>query len=120
MNEGSVLQAAASLPLANPVQAMREVEQLLDGLLATTLRSGERSAALAHLDGPIEALCSGAVEALAAERHPLQPAAAERAALAQQLEWKLAWNDALALHELCAPVGGLSRYRRRAAAAVCA
>ncbi|MGH8151873.1 MAG: hypothetical protein ACREPF_03935 [Rhodanobacteraceae bacterium] len=120
MNERSVLQAAASLPLANPVQAMREVEQLLDGLLATTLRSGERSAALAHLDGPIEALCSGAVEALAAERHPLQPAAAERAALAQQLEWKLAWNDALALHELCAPVGGLSRYRRRAAAAVCA
>ncbi|MGH8154284.1 MAG: hypothetical protein ACREP0_03475 [Rhodanobacteraceae bacterium] len=120
MNERSVLQAAAGLPLANPVQALREVEQLLDGLLATTLRSGERIAALAHLDAPIDALCSGTCDALAAERHPLQTAAAERAALAQQLEWKLAWNDALALHELCAPVGGLSRYRRRAAAAVCA
>lgn len=119
LNERSVLRAAVGLPLANPVQAMHEVEQLLDGLLAATLRSGERSAALAHLDGPVDALCSGAANALFAERHPLRPAAAERVALAQQLDWKLAWNDALALHELCAPAGRLSRSRRKTAATVC-
>lgn len=117
----AALAAAAGLPLANPAQALREVEQLLDGMLATAWRGGERAAVLARLRAPVASLCQGVAQSLAAERHPLPPAVAEHAGLVQQLTWKLACNDALALHELCGPAGKVPRFGGTApAAAACA
>lgn len=109
--------AVAGLPLANPAQATRECGQLLDAMLATPWHGGERAAVLARLRAPVASLCAGVAHSLIDERHPLPPAAAERAGVAQQLVWKLACNDALALHELCAPAGRLPRFRGRAPAA---
>lgn len=117
----AALAAAAGLPLANPAQALREIAQLLDAMLATAWRGGERAALLARLRAPAASLCRGTAQALLSERHPLAPAAAEQAAVAQQLAWKLACNDALALHELCGPGGKVPRFGGRApAAAACA
>ena len=48
VSEKATREAVAGLPLANPAQALQEVEQVLDGLLATTWSGGERIAALAH------------------------------------------------------------------------
>lgn len=101
----AVRESVASLRLANPAEALREVEQLLDRMLASTWSGGDRINVLAHLQGPVESLCHGVGQRLGAESHPLPQASAERAATAQRLEWKLACNDAFGLHELCAPMG---------------
>lgn len=117
----AALAAVAGLPLANPVQAARECGQLLDAMLATAWRGGDRSTVLARLRAAVDGLCRGVAQSLLAERHPLPPAAAESAGMAQQLTWRLACNDALALHELCAPAGRVPRFRGRApAVAACA
>lgn len=105
----------AALPLANPAQATREVEQILDGMLATTWTGSERIVALEHLRKPVESLCLGIERQLGAEPHPLSEAGAGWAAAAQQLQWKLACGYALGLHELCAPAGKLPRFKTRVA-----
>lgn len=115
-SEKAMREAAAGLPLANPAQATVEVERLLDEMLATTWAGGERIAALAHLDAPVESLCLGVEQQLSVEAHPLPPASAERAATAQRLEWELACNYAIGLHELCAPAGKLPMFKGKLAA----
>lgn len=117
MSEKAMRDAIAVVPLANPAQAAREVEQLLDGMLATTWNGGERIAALAHLYAPVTSLCRGVERKLGAESHPLPPASGEWAALAQRLEWKLACACALGLHELCAPAGKVPLFKGKLAAA---
>ena len=117
VSEKGMRDAVAGVPLANPAQAAREVEQLLDGMLATTWSGGERIGALAHLRGPVGSLCHGIEQQLGIESHPLPPASAERAALAQRLQWKLACNNAIGLHELCAPAGKLPMFKGKPAAA---
>lgn len=104
-SEKSVRDAVAGVPLANPAQAVREVERILDDMLAVAWSGGERAAALAHLRAPVASLCHGVEQQLGAESYPLPPTGAERADAAQRLEWKLACNHAIALHELCAPAG---------------
>lgn len=104
-SEKSVREAGAGVPLANPAQAVRELERILDDMLAVAWTGGERAAALAHLRMPVASLCHGIEQQLGTEAHPLPPASAERAGAAQRLEWKLACNHAVALHELCAPEG---------------
>ncbi|TAN03521.1 MAG: hypothetical protein EPN36_12220 [Rhodanobacteraceae bacterium] len=115
-SERAVREAVATIPLANPEQAVREVESLLDGMLATTWNGGERLVALAHLHRPVESLCHGIEQRLGVESHPFPPASAERAATAQRLEWKLACNGAIGLHELCAPAGKLPMFKGKLAA----
>jgi hypothetical protein len=117
MSEKAMRDAIAVVPLANPAQAAREVEQLLDGMLATTWNGGERIAALAHLYAPVASLCRGVEHRLGAESYPLPPASGERAALAQRLEWKLACACALGLHELCAPAGKVPLFKSKVVAA---
>ncbi len=78
-SEKAIRETAAALPLANPAQAAREVEQVLDGMLATTWAGAERLAALEHLRAPVGSLCDGIERQLAAEPHPLSAAATERA-----------------------------------------
>lgn len=116
-SEKATREAAAGLPLANPAQALHEVGQVLDGMLATAWSGGERIAALAHLRGPVESLCRGIEQQLGADSHPLPAASAERAALAQRLEWQLACGYAIGLQELCAPTGKLPRFKGKVAAA---
>ncbi|HJR09815.1 MAG TPA: hypothetical protein VJ823_00210 [Rhodanobacteraceae bacterium] len=110
-------EAVAGLPLANPAQALNEVGQVLDGVLATAWSGGERIAALAHLRGPVESLCRGIEQQLGADSHPLPAASAERAAAAQRLEWQLACGYAVGLQELCAPAGKLPMFKGKVAAA---
>ncbi len=98
-SEKATREAVAGLPLANPGQALGEVGQVLDALLATTWSGGERIAALAHLRGPVESLCRGIEQQLGADPHPLPAASAERALAAQQLEWQLACGYAIGLQE---------------------
>lgn len=114
--EKSTREAAAALPLANPDQAGREIDQILDAMLATSWAGGERIAALEHLRTPVVNLCAGIEYRLAAESHPLSEAAAAAADTAQRLQGKLASGYALGLHELCAPAGKLPRFRTRTAA----
>lgn len=114
--ERSVREAVAALPLANPAQAVGEVEQILDGMLAMDWAGSERIAALEHLRAPVESLCEGTERQLGAESHPLSTAGAGRAAAAQRLQWKLSCGYALGLHELCAPAGVLPRFKGRLAA----
>jgi hypothetical protein len=109
--EKAMREAVASLPLANPTQALGEVEQLLDGMLATAWSGGERAAALAHLHAPVASLCHGIATRIGAESHPLTPAGAAQAAAAQRLELKLASACAIGLHELCAPAGKPPRFK---------
>ena len=116
-SEKATREAVAGLPLANPGQALGEIRQLLDGLLATTWSGGERIAALTHLRGPVESLCHGIEHQLGADSHPLPAASAERAAAAQQLEWQLACGYAIGLQELCAPMGKLPMFKGKVAAA---
>lgn len=116
-SEKATREAVAGLPLANPAQALHEVGQVLDGMLAVSWSGGERIAALAHLRGPVESLCRGIEQQLGADSHPLPAASAERAAAAQQLEWQLACGYAIGLQELCAPAGKLPRFKGKAAAA---
>jgi hypothetical protein len=117
VSEKATREAVAGLPLANPAQALQEVEQVLDGLLATTWSGGERIAALAHLRGPVESLCRGIEQQLGADSHPLPVTSAARAAAAQRLEWQLACGYAIGLQELCAPMGKLPMFKGRVAAA---
>jgi hypothetical protein len=114
--EKVIREAVAGLPLANPAQAVLEVEQLLDGMLATIWGGGERLAALTQLRAPVESLCRGIEQQLGGESHPLPSASAERAGTAQRLEWKLATNHATGLFELCAPAGRLPRFKGKLAA----
>ena len=114
--EKAIREAVAALPLANPAQAVLEAEQLLDGMLGSNWSGGDRIAALAHLSGPVESLSGGIEQQLGGESHPLPAASAERAATALRLEWKLACNYALGLHELCAPAGKLPRFKGKLAA----
>ncbi|MGH8215321.1 MAG: hypothetical protein ACREPZ_06500 [Rhodanobacteraceae bacterium] len=114
--ERATREAAAALPLANPEQAGRELEQILDGMLATTWAGGDRIAALEHLRTPVVNLCAGIELRSTAESHPMSEAAAAGADTAQRLQRKLVWGYALGLHELCAPAGRLPRFRTRAAA----
>lgn len=116
INEKATREAVAALPLANPGQAIREVEQILDGMLATTWIGGERIAALEHLRTPVEGLCAGIERELGAEPHPLSEAGAARADTAQRLQGKLVCGYVLGLHELCAPAGKLPRFKTKAAA----
>lgn len=116
-SEKAMREAAAGLPLANPAQALGEVGEVLDGMLAATWSGGERIAALAHLRGPVESLCRGIEQQLGADSHPLPAASAERAAAAQRLEWQLACGYAIGLQELCAPAGKLPMFKGKVAAA---
>lgn len=109
--EKTVRDAVAGVPLANPAQAVREVEQILDDMLAVAWSGGERAVTLAHLRAPVASLCRGIELQLGVESHPLPSASAARAAAAQRLEWKLACNHALGLHELCAPAGKPPRFK---------
>lgn len=115
-SERSVREAVASLPLANPAQAVREVEQVLDGMLATTWAGAERIAALEHLRAPVVSLCDGIERQLGAEPHPFSAAATEWATTAQRMQDKLACGYALGLHELCAPSGKLPLFKGKLAA----
>lgn len=110
-------EAIAGVPLANPTQALHEVEQILDGMLATTWNGGERLAALPYLRGPVAGLCRVVEQQLGADAHPLPASSAERAAAAQHLEWQLACGYAIGLQELCAPAGKLPMFKGKAAAA---
>ncbi|MGH8114114.1 MAG: hypothetical protein ACREPS_03525, partial [Rhodanobacteraceae bacterium] len=114
--EKSTRETVGALPLANPAQAAREVEQILDGMLATTWTGGERIAALEHLRAPVESLCSGIERELGAEPHPLSEGGANWVNVAQRLQWKLVCGYSLGLHELCAPSGKLPRFKTRSAA----
>jgi hypothetical protein len=116
VNEKATRDAVATLPLANPAQAIREIEQILDGMLATTWAGSERIAALEHLRTPVEGLCAGIERELGAEPHPLSEAGAGRADTAQRLQWKLVCGYALGLYELCAPAGKLPRFKAKSAA----
>lgn len=118
-SEKSVRDAVAALPLANPARAVPAVEQVLDGMLATTWRGRERVAALAHLQKPVATLCAGVERQLGLEAHPLPSASAERAEAAQRLESKLADSYAWSLHELCAPEGKVPLFKGKLAAAAC-
>lgn len=115
VGEKSMREAVAALPLANPVQAAREVELLLDGMLATTWAGAERIAALEHLRAPVESLCTGVERQLGAEPHPLPAAAAEWAAVAQRLQLKMMCGYAVGLHELCGPAGKLPMFKAKIA-----
>ena len=114
--EKSIREAVAALPLANPAQAIHEVDQLLDGMLATTWSGAERIAALEHLRAPVESLCGGIERQLSAEPHPLPAAAAEWAAAAQRIEWMMLGGHAVGLHELCAPAGKVPMFKGKFAA----
>jgi hypothetical protein len=114
--EKAIRDAVAALPLANPLQSSREVEQLLDAMLATTWAGPERIAGLEHLRAPIASLCEGIERQLGAEPHPLSAAAAEWAAVAQRLQWMLMCGYAVGLHELCAPAGKLPMFKAKLAA----
>ena len=114
--EKSIREAVAALPLANPVQAIRDVDQLLEGMLATTWTGAERIGALEHLRAPVESLCGGIERQLGAEPHPLPAAAAEWAAAAQRAQWMMLGGYALGLHELCAPAGKVPMFRNKLAA----
>lgn len=114
--EKSIREAAAALPLANPVQAIREVDQLLEGMLATTWTGAERIGALEHLRAPVESLCGGIERQLGAEPHPLPAAAAEWAAAAQRAQWMMLGGYALGLYELCAPAGKVPMFKNKLAA----
>ena len=114
--EKSIREAVAALPLANPVQAIREVDHLLDGMLATTWAGAERIAALEHLRAPVESLCAGIERQLGAEPHPLPAAAAEWAAAAQRVQWMMLRGYAVGLHELCAPAGKVPMFKGKLAA----
>ncbi len=116
VSEKGMRAAAAALPLANPLQAAREIEHILDQMLATHWPAGERIAALEHLRAPVAALDAGAERQVASEPQPLPPAAAAWAASAQRLQAKLAAGYALGLHELCAPEGKLPRFKGKLAA----
>ncbi|WIG55003.1 MAG: hypothetical protein OJF61_000789 [Rhodanobacteraceae bacterium] len=116
-SEKATRDAVAGLPLANPAQALHEVQQILDGMLATSWSGGERLAALPHLRGPVEGLCRAVEQQLGADSHPLPAASAERAVAAQQLEWQLACGYAIGLHEMCAPAGKLPMFKGKLAAA---
>lgn len=109
-------EAIAGLPLANPAQAGREVEQLLDTMLATAWDGAERIAVLMQLRGAVADLCRAAEQQIGGDAHPLPAASTERASGAQRLEWKLACACAVAVHELCAPTGKLPMFKARAAA----
>jgi len=116
-SEKATREAVAGLPLANPARALNEVGQVLDGMLAVAWSGGERIAGLAHLRGPVESLCRGIEQQLGADSHPLPAASAERAAIAQHLEWQLAGGYAIGLRELCAPTGKLPMFKGKVAAA---
>lgn len=115
-SEKSIRETVAILPLANPAQAVREVEQILDGMLATTWAGAERLAALEHLRAPVSSLCEGIERQLAAEPHPLSAVATEWATSAQRMQGKLACAYALGLHELCAPSGKVPMFKGKLAA----
>ncbi len=106
-------EAVAALPLANPEHAAREVEQILDGMFATTWTGADRIAAMEPLRVAVENVCAGIDNRLGIESHPLSEAAADQAEAAQRLQWKLVGGYALGLHELCAPAGRLPRFRSR-------
>lgn len=116
VSEKTVREAVAGLPLANPAQATREVEQIVDGMLATSWAGAERIAALEHLRAPVASLCDGIERQLGAEPHPFSTAATEWAGVAQRLQDKLACSYALGLHELCAPSGKLPLFKGKHAA----
>lgn len=109
--------AIAALPLANPAEAARGLERLLDGMLADVWSGAERLEALESVRGPVDALCADVERRIGAESHPLAQASLEWVATAQRLQWKLASAHALALHELCAPAGKLPMFKGKQAAA---
>ncbi|MGH8192666.1 MAG: hypothetical protein ACREP2_14625 [Rhodanobacteraceae bacterium] len=115
VGERATREAAAALPLANPAQAAVDVEGILDSMLATTWPGGERIAALEHMRGPVDNLCSGIERQLGSEPHPLSAAGAEQAEIARRLQSKLVCGYSLGLHELCAPAGRLPRFKARLA-----
>lgn len=114
-SEKAIREAVSGLPLANPAQALREVEQILDGMLAANWSGGERIAALEHLRVPIYALCADVERRIGSESHPLPPATAEWAAAAQRLQMKMAAGYSIGLHELCAPAGKVPRFKAKLA-----
>lgn len=119
LTEKATRDAVAAVPLANPVQAAQEIEALLERMLATSWSGGERLAALEHLAGPVVSLCAGIERHIGAEPYPLPPASAERAAMAQRLEWMLASAYAIGVHELCAPAGKVPMFKGKLVTAAC-
>lgn len=114
-NDKAIREAIAGLPLANPAQALREVEQIIDGMLAARWSGADRVAALEELRVPVAALCVDVERRVRAESHPLPPASAEWAAAAQRLQMKLASGYALGMYELCAPAGKIPRFKGKLA-----
>jgi hypothetical protein len=112
----AIREAVAGLPLANPPQAARAVETILDDMLAASWPAGERIAALEHLRVVIMVLSADMERRVGATSHPLPPAAAEAATTVRHLHGKLAEAYALGLQELCAPAGRLPRFKGRVAA----
>lgn len=109
-------QRVANLPLANPAQAARDLGASLDTMLATRWSGAERVDALEALRAPIAGLCEGFEQQLGTETHPLPPVKERLVETAAHFQRVLARNYALALHELCAPVGKLPMFKGKAAA----
>lgn len=118
INERSVRDAVAALPLANPAQAGQGIEELLDRMSMVAASGAERANALEQLRGPLEDWCASVEQRIAGEAHPLSPGSTEAAELARRLHEKLFAAYAVALHELCAPAGKLPWLKAKLAAAV--
>lgn len=114
-SEKAIRDAVAALPLANPAQALHEVEQIVDGMLAAGWSGGDRIGALEHLRVPVAALCADVERRISSESHPLPQASAEWAAAGQRLQMKLASGYAMGVHELCAPAGKIPRFKGKTA-----
>jgi cyclic-di-GMP-binding protein len=114
--EGAVREAVAALPLANPALAVRELDHILEDMLAAVWSGADRINTLEHLRPAVEGLCSGFERQLGSEPYPLPPASAERAAMAQEIERKMFRGYTLGLHEMCAPAGKLPMFKGKLAA----
>lgn len=101
----AIREALSRVPLANPPQALCQLDRILDELLAAPPAPGDRGGLVLDLAGPVRGLDMTIGQQLGGEAHPLPAAAAERATAAQRLAEKFADNAALALHGLCAPAG---------------
>lgn len=109
-------QHIADLPLANPAVVARELTNLLENMLGTVWPGGERLEALEELAKVVSQLADGFERQLASESFPLLPA---KLALAETLggfQRALSEGYALAVYELCAPVGKVGWMRGKSVA----
>ena len=112
----AVREAVAHLPLANPMQAARDIADLLEQMLVTRWSGAERVDALESIRTPVAGLCEGIEQQLGIESHPLPPAKERLVESASGFHRGLAKNYALALNELCTPDGKLPMFKGKAAA----